>query len=52
MCAAVSSDLDDEPLPRLPPLQGHLGLTCEPTEALSATLDLRLAAEAEPDRRV
>ena len=38
-------DLNDEPLPRLPPLQGHLGLTCEPTEALSATVDLRLAAE-------
>ncbi|MCY3788216.1 MAG: TonB-dependent receptor, partial [Gemmatimonadetes bacterium] len=38
-------DLNDEPLPRLPPLQGHLGLTCEPTEALSATLDLRLAAD-------
>ena len=38
-------DLNDEPLPRLPPLQGHLGLTCEPTEALSATIDLRLAAE-------
>ncbi|MCY3664932.1 MAG: TonB-dependent receptor, partial [Gemmatimonadetes bacterium] len=38
------TDLDDEPLPRLPPLQGHLGLTCEPTEALSATIDVRLAA--------
>ena len=38
-------DLNDEPLSRLPPLQGHLGLTCEPTEALSATIDLRLAAE-------
>ena len=38
-------DLNDEPLPRLPPLQGRLGLTCEPTEALSATVDLRLAAE-------
>ena len=38
-------DLNDEPLPRLPPLQGHLGLTCEPTEALSATIALRLAAE-------
>ena len=37
-------DRNDEPLPRLPPLQGHLGLTCEPTEALSATIDLRLAA--------
>ena len=22
-------DLNDEPLPRLPPLQGHLGLTCD-----------------------
>ena len=40
-------DLDDEPLPRLPPLQGHLGLTCEPTEALSATIDVRLAAEQD-----
>ena len=38
-------DLNDEPLPRLPPLQGHLGLTCEPTEALSATIALRLATE-------
>ena len=38
-------DLNDEPLSRLPPLQGHLGLTCEPTEALSATVYLRLAAE-------
>ena len=38
-------DLNDEPLPRLPPLQGHLGLTCEPTEALSATIDLRVAVE-------
>ena len=38
-------DHNDEPLPRLPPLQGHLGLTCEPTEALSATVDLRLAAK-------
>ena len=38
-------DLNDEPLSRLPPLQGHLSLTCEPTEALSATIDLRLAAE-------
>ena len=37
-------DLDDEPLPRLPPLQGNLSLTCEPTEALRTTLDLRLAA--------
>ena len=41
------TDLDDEPLPRLPPLQGHLGLTCEPTEALSATIDVRLAAEQD-----
>ena len=38
-------DLNDEPLPRLPPLQGHLGLTCEPTEALSVTIALRLATE-------
>ena len=40
-------DLDDEPLPRLPPLQGNLALTCEPTEALSATIDVRLAAEQD-----
>ncbi len=38
-------DRNHEPLPRLPPLQGHLSLTCEPTEALSATIDLRLAAD-------
>ena len=37
-------DRHDEPLPRLPPLQGQLSLTCEPTKALSATLALRLAA--------
>lgn len=37
-------DRNREPLPRLPPLQGHLSLTCEPSEALSATLALRLAA--------
>ncbi len=37
-------DRADEPLPRLPPLQGYLGLTCEPTEVLSATLGLRVAA--------
>lgn len=38
-------ELNDEPLPRLPPLQGHLSLTCEPAETLSATVGLRLAAE-------
>ncbi len=38
-------DRGDEPLPRMPPLQGYMGLTCEPTEALSATLDLRVAAD-------
>ncbi len=39
------ADRDDEPLPRLPPLHGRLSLTCEPTEALSATIALRLAAD-------
>ena len=36
-----------EALSRLPPLQGRLSLTCEPTEALSAAVGVRLAADQD-----
>ena len=39
------ADLGGEPLPRLPPLQSRISLAWEPSEALSATGALRLAAE-------
>ena len=39
------TDRGDEPIPRLPPLQGRISLACEPTKALGAAVALRLAAE-------
>ena len=41
------TDLDDEPLPRLPPLQGRVTLSWEPSEALKAAAALRLAADQD-----
>ena len=41
------TDLDDEPLPRVPPLQGRVTLSWEPPEALKAAAALRLAAEQD-----
>ena len=38
------ADRGGEPLPRLPPLQSRLSLAWDPTEALSASAALRLAA--------
>ena len=41
------TDLDDEPLPRLPPLQGRVTLSWEPSETLEAAAALRLAADQD-----
>ena len=41
------TDLDDEPLPRVPPLQGRVTLSWEPSEALKAAAALRLAADQD-----
>ena len=38
---------DNEPLPRLPPLQSRVGLTWEPTTALSGTFSLRMATDQD-----
>ena len=43
----VLTDLDDAPLPRLPPMQGRLGIEYEPTSTLSTGLSLRLAADQD-----
>lgn len=40
----ILTSLDDEPLPRLPPLQGRLALEYEPAGSVSTGLSLRLAA--------
>ena len=39
--------LDDEPLPRLPPLQGRLAVEYEPTGSFRTGLSLRLAADQD-----
>ena len=41
------ADRDDEPLPRLPPLQGRLGLTWEPTAEFNGSVSVRAAADQE-----
>ena len=41
------SERQDEPLPRLPPLQGSMSLDYEPIEALRSTIALRLAADQD-----
>ena len=43
----VLTNLADENIPRLPPLQGRIALSVEPSEALSADLALRLAADQD-----
>jgi iron complex outermembrane receptor protein len=40
----ILPELEDEAMPRLPPLQGRIGLTYEPLEALEWTGSLRWAA--------
>tara|TARA_B100000700_G_scaffold45464_1_gene47556 strand:+ start:38 stop:460 length:423 start_codon:yes stop_codon:yes gene_type:complete len=41
------TDLADAHIPRLPPLQGRLALTVEPSEALTFDLALRLATDQD-----
>jgi len=43
----ILTDIDDDPLPRLPPMQGRLGIEYEPTNVLSTGLSLRLAANQD-----
>ena len=41
----ILTDLNDEPLPRLPPLQGRLGVEYEAAGSVSTGLSLRLSAD-------
>ena len=41
------TEREEEPLPRLPPLQGRISLDYEPIEALRSTIALRLATDQQ-----